>query len=240
MSKVNHLHGAPAKYGALDVTREARPFGKARDMPILAPGEGVVLRDDRYPEMRIAMWLVAGKGRGRSSVRVDNKGNVALSVDIIPVRLGTPGVKPSELNAQELDISGFLIDQLSKGRVRVDHLKDAKGDALGFPSATAAKTREGFQEYTWGVLDEDRLRQLAAELAESEDGRSLLEDWSPKVPSRIERRLLDHRHKTQDGMKADRAVLKKAEAELEKAAGKVRAALAPPKKTTRRSRTAST
>ena len=227
MSTVNHLHGDPAVYGQFLVLAEPDPRGKLEDQ-YPEEGEVIIRRIRKFPEYAGNFWLLAAKGKSRSPLSADRAGNVSVNCKTFKIYEGTNGVKPSQLNKGELDIAAFLQDKLALGWVRVDHLEDADGVKFGCPDPATNRGRESFREYSWGLLDPHRLKQLATEMNTSEPGRKILDSWAPAVPLSVERRLLSPKGKLDVDVKRDRVTLASARARLAEAALAVREALNPP------------
>ncbi len=204
--------GAKGLQGADAPVTVVRPAGKGLVPPPVEdfskPGDVIVTPDNRYPTFAVAMWLISPKGKGRHSLHADHQGRVRPNISIIPIHVGTPGVSVSKRDDTKLDLEEFWIIQLSRGFVRVDHLKDANGEPLGLPDLA---TRRGGDSYTaWcnRVLDPARLKQLHAELGAAE-GRGLLTNWKPDVPNATRKALMHPGRKEPARRTADLETLKK-------------------------------
>jgi hypothetical protein len=187
----------------------------------------VITRDQRFPVYRAVYWLASPVGRGRYAIVADAQGRVSPNMIVHRFHVGTDGVTVSKLNPDELDLSVAHIALLSQGLVRVDHLKDENGVELGLPSDAVRRKGDSFVKYKMGLLNEARLRQLQAELAASEQGRTLLSEWAPAVPSGVETALLKRTGKSKAEISLDRKLSDAMQAKVEKLADKVRAALQP-------------
>lgn len=224
---VKFLHGSHVPWV---VSRPARAPGAPVALPYLSrTGQTIVQRDDEYPEYVAVYWLVSGAGRGREAVRTDGQGVVTINLLRDRFSVGTSGVKASTDNDGELDVSDYLRGRLASGYVRVDHLKDEHGEALGIPpdSLYNGPDRRAWAEWTMRVLNPARLRQLNRELGESEDGRVLKPNWLPTVTGATMRKLQTARKKEPAHVASDRALLKDAKDLLAQIGEDIKTALAP-------------
>lgn len=229
MATPDHYHGDPSIYGAFRVASPARPRGApAPALPDSDPDNPiVVMRSDRYPELQGVFWLLSGRGRGREAMLVDRQGNVSPRLMVDDIHIGTPDVEPSKLDPQDLDLRGYLHRMLTMGWVRVDHLQDAEGEPLGFPSDEIRSDRTMWRDWAWRVLDVARLRQLASELDDAEPGRKLNGAWAPRLRMALEMKMRGHKGKTTDEAKHGSEIADTAQRYLDKAGARMRAAVNP-------------
>ena len=173
-------------------------------------GEIVIRRsDEHYPVYAVVFWVAAALTPHARALEVNFKGDVYPNVRVMPVRIGMAGVVPDSTDPEHaIDYKEFMHNQVSKGMVRVDHLRNAKGEMLGLPDKETYQDPDKFHEWTWGIFDKNRLAQLHRELGECEPGRGLA---VPKynIPLRVKRSLTASRGKTEDDRKADARTLKK-------------------------------
>lgn len=187
----------------------------------------VVTSDQRFPVYEAVYWLAAPKGRGRYAIEADGQGRVFPNLLVHRFHVGTPGVSVSKLNPDQLDLTGAHIILMTRGLVRVDHLKDETGTPLGLPSAAVQRKGDTFAEYKAGLLNPTRLRQLQAELQASEEGRTLLSAWAPQLPKGVEDGLLEAGNKPPTKIKLDREMAASMRQKVDAIAEQIRQALEP-------------
>lgn len=190
----------------------------------------VVTADQRYPVYEAVYWLAAPKGRGRYSIEADAQGRVFPNLLVHRFHIGTAGVKVDRLNPEQLDLTDAHIILMTRGLVRVDHLKDEDDVALGLPSASVQRKGDTFTEYKLKLLNPARLRQLQAELQDSEEGRTLLSAWAPQLPKGVEDGLLEAGAKTPTKVMSDRSLAATMQKKVDAIAEKIRLALEPEQK----------
>ena len=207
---IANIHGLHEPF---TVVRQAMKRGR-RDLEIPDEGEVVATLENQFSVMVGMFWLISAGGRGRSPIFTDASGTVTPRIIKVPLHEGAFEAKKSNLNPTELDFSDTVIALISQGMVRVDHLRDEKGEPLGLPSQSVYESREYF---TWcqGVLNQARLKQLHQELQDSEEGRGLSANFKPKMGGSVERRLLSKAGKEVAHRDEDRKILKQMKAKLE-------------------------
>lgn len=180
--------------------------------------------DRRKPVYGAVYWLISPKGAGRETLVTDHQGNVMPRL-VIRDDIGAAAefVKDHDFDKNDLNLLDFAKSMQARGFARVDHLKDEHGVPLGMPPVEIRNHRTRMRDWSWGVLNEARLKQLAAELEESESGRRLLANFEPQVSSHVRQTLQYAGGKTESQRKADMDTLATAEKYLGKAAAKIRA-----------------
>ena len=189
----------------------------------------VITTDRSTPVYGAVYWLASPRGRGRYAISADARGNVAPNLVVHYFHIGSPGATIDQLDKHKLDLSGAHIRLLARGFVRVDHLKDADGKPLGVPSRDVQRDAQRWHEYKMGLLDVDRMRQLQQELSASEDGRTLLAEWNPRIPRSVEVALTAPGKKTLAEIQLDRKLADDMREKVKTIADKIRDALEPVK-----------